>query len=221
MNITEVRVKMVSNNAERLKAFCSVTLDGAFVIRDLKIIEGTNGPFVAMPSRKLADRCPGCGGKNHLRARFCNECGTRLREDRAPRDEQGRIKLHADVAHPINAICREQVQKAVVESYLEEAERAKHPDYRPAAFEEDDYGSSEFDEFIAELREPAARKEGKHRTMDRAGRTEPVDGRASEPVGREAAEQHVAAVPAKAPQPPPARKPKTSDAGDGFAAGIL
>ncbi len=62
MNITEIRVKLVGGNAERLRAFCSMTLDGDFVIRDLKVIDGTNGPFVAMPSRKLTDRCPKCGG---------------------------------------------------------------------------------------------------------------------------------------------------------------
>src|SRR4051812_8385209 len=75
--ITEVRIKLMEDNHERLQAFCSVTFDDSFVIRDLKIIEGTKGSFVAMPSRKLTDRCPGCGAKNHLRARFCNQCGGR------------------------------------------------------------------------------------------------------------------------------------------------
>ena len=70
MVITEVRIKLCEENNERLLAFCSVTFDNAFVVRDLKIIEGTKGIFVAMPSRKLTDRCGRCGGKNHLRARF-------------------------------------------------------------------------------------------------------------------------------------------------------
>ena len=104
MVITEVRIKLMEDNNEneRLQAFCSVTFDDAFVVRDLKIIEGTKGSFVAMPSRKLTDRCPGCGSKNHLRARFCNACGGKLDEDRATRDADGRVKLHADIAHPIN-----------------------------------------------------------------------------------------------------------------------
>lgn len=122
---------MVSDGTERLRAFCSVTLDGAFVIRDLKIIDGSHGPFVAMPSRKLADRCPDCRAKNHLRARFCNECGVKLNENRAPRDPQGRVKLHADVAHPINADCREQIQSAVIEAFEEELELSKKPGYKP------------------------------------------------------------------------------------------
>src|SRR4029453_16359592 len=94
--ITEVRIKLMEDNNERLLAFCSVTFDDAFVVRDLKIIEGAKGSFVAMPSRKLTDRCSGCGYKNHLRARFCNQCGHKQDEDRAIRDQDGRAKLHAD-----------------------------------------------------------------------------------------------------------------------------
>jgi stage V sporulation protein G len=127
--ITEVRIKLMEDNNERLQAFCSVTFDDAFVIRDLKIIEGTKGSFVAMPSRKLTDRCPQCGTKNHLRARFCNQCGLRLNEDRATRDQDGRAKLHADIAHPINSACREVIQGAVLKSFQEERERSKQPGY--------------------------------------------------------------------------------------------
>ena len=60
MEITEVRVKLMDEPGERLKAFCSITFDDCFVVRDLKIIEGTSGPFVAMPSRKLTAHCPNC-----------------------------------------------------------------------------------------------------------------------------------------------------------------
>ena len=129
MVITEVRIKLCEENNERLLAFCSVTFDNAFVVRDLKIIEGTKGVFVAMPSRKLTDRCQKCGCKNHLRARFCNSCGFRLDESRATRDADGRAKLHADIAHPIHSAAREQVQTSVVRAYQEEKERAKQPGY--------------------------------------------------------------------------------------------
>jgi stage V sporulation protein G len=114
---------------ERLQAFCSVTFDDAFVVRDLKIIEGTKGSFVAMPSRKLTDHCPQCGCKNHLRARYCNQCGGKLDEVRATRDADGRVKLHADIAHPINSACREVIQSAVLKAYQEERERSKQPGY--------------------------------------------------------------------------------------------
>ena len=144
MVITEVRIKLMEDNTEneRLQAFCSVTFDDAFVIRDLKIIEGTKGPFVAMPSRKLTDRCPGCGCKNHLRARFCNQCGTKLDEDRATRDADGRVKLHADIAHPINSACREVMQVAIIKAYTDERERAKMPGY---VCTYDDYDGGDFD----------------------------------------------------------------------------
>jgi stage V sporulation protein G len=127
--ITEVRIKLCEANSERLLAFCSVTFDNAFVVRDLKIIEGTKGMFVAMPSRKLTDRCGKCGCKNHLRARFCNQCGGKLDEHRAMRDTDGRAKLHADIAHPIHSGARELIQGAVIKAFAEERERAKLPGY--------------------------------------------------------------------------------------------
>ena len=53
IEITEVRVSL--RNDEKLKAFVSITLNDAFVIRGLKIIHGNTGLFVAMPSRKRPD----------------------------------------------------------------------------------------------------------------------------------------------------------------------
>lgn len=129
MEITEVRIKLMEEPGERLKAFCSITFDNCFVIRDLKIIDGSNGPFVAMPSRKLTAHCPGCGMKNHLRAQYCNQCGKRLTDARMPKDVDGRAKLYADIAHPINSDCREMIQDVVVSEYFEEIERAKQPGY--------------------------------------------------------------------------------------------
>src|SRR5437588_820180 len=148
--ITEVRIKLMEDNNERLQAFCSVTFDDCFVIRDLKIIEGTKGSFVAMPSRKLTDRCPGCGCKNHLRARHCNQCGGRLDEDRATRGADGRAKLHADIAHPINSACREVIQSAVIKSYQEERERSKQPGY-VCTYDDFDGEYEEYTQVISEL----------------------------------------------------------------------
>jgi stage V sporulation protein G len=53
MEITEVRISLRSD--DKLKAFASITFDDCFVVRGLKIIEGANGTFVAMPSRKRND----------------------------------------------------------------------------------------------------------------------------------------------------------------------
>lgn len=129
MDITEVRIKLMDDPNDRLRAFCSVTFDGAFVVRDLKIIQGAKGSFVAMPSRKLTDRCPRCGCKNHLRACFCNQCGARLNEDRAAKDHDGRAKLYADIAHPINSECREQIQQSVLDAFEQELARSHEPGY--------------------------------------------------------------------------------------------
>ncbi len=131
MEITEVRVKLMDDRSgnQRLSAFCSVTVDNTFVLHDLKIIEGDKGRFVAMPSRKIADRCHNCGGKNCLTARFCNQCGCRLAANRMQRDQDGRAKLHVDVAHPINAAGRERIQTAVLEAYGAELARASQPGY--------------------------------------------------------------------------------------------
>ncbi len=54
MNITEVRVRRVASGG-KLKAFASITIDGVFVVHDLKVIEGHKGLFVAMPSRKMSN----------------------------------------------------------------------------------------------------------------------------------------------------------------------
>ena len=138
MEITEVRVKLIDNKDDRLKAFCSMTIDKEFVIRDIKIIEGTSGYFVAMPSRKMSDHCEKCGGKNHLRAKFCNNCGASLPQERAKKDFKGRMKLHADIAHPINADCRKRIQNAVINAFKEEMEKSKQPDYKPVELDEPD-----------------------------------------------------------------------------------
>ena len=141
MEITEIRIKLMNDPNERLQAFCSLTFDGSFVIRDLKIIQGTKGSFVAMPSRKLTDHCPRCSAKNHLRAQYCNECGVRLHQDRALKSDDGRAKLYADIAHPINSECREMIQEQVLIAYVSELERSKLPGYVCLY---DDYGEDSF-----------------------------------------------------------------------------
>ena len=136
MEISEVRVKLIENKDDRLKAFCSVTFDNEFVVRDIKIIEGTSGYFVAMPSRKMSDHCDKCGGKNHLRAKYCNNCGGQLPESRAKEDSKGRMKLHADIAHPINAECRKTIQETIVVAFEEEIEQSMQPGYKPIELDE-------------------------------------------------------------------------------------
>ncbi|MBE6424780.1 MAG: hypothetical protein E7029_02085 [Planctomycetaceae bacterium] len=129
MKITEVRIKLMDEPGERLKAFCSITFDDCFVIRDLKIIDGTSGFFVAMPSRKLTSHCFVCHYKNPIRASYCNQCGAKLPMQMPTRDEDGRAKLYADIAHPINSAAREMIQREVIAAYEEEKVRAQAPGY--------------------------------------------------------------------------------------------
>jgi stage V sporulation protein G len=138
MKISEVRVKLVDNKDNRLKAFCSITIDNEFVVRDIKVIQGGGSYFVAMPSRKMSDHCEKCGGKNHLRARYCNNCGAQLQENRAKKDIKGRMKLHADIAHPINTQCRQRIQEKVIEAFKKELEKSKQPGYKPVEMDEPD-----------------------------------------------------------------------------------
>lgn len=55
MKITDVRVRLVKNEDSKLKGVASVTFDECFVVHDIKIIDGPDGFFIAMPSRKGKD----------------------------------------------------------------------------------------------------------------------------------------------------------------------
>lgn len=55
MQITDVRLRKVNNQDTRMKALVSITFDDSFVIHDLRVIEGNNGLFVAMPSKRTPD----------------------------------------------------------------------------------------------------------------------------------------------------------------------
>ena len=162
MDISDVRIKLVSDSTDRLKAFCSVTLDGEFVIRDIKIVEGSNGLFVAMPSRKLSAPCPKCRHKNPLRARYCSECGAGLPTQEVETDDAGRAKLYRDIAHPITPAFREKLQNRLVEAYEAEIEHASDSDYGSAVeYDTDDLDDldhaprgGDYDDIIADLRSP-------------------------------------------------------------------
>ena len=80
MQITDIRIRKI-NTEGKMKAVVSVTFDNAFVVHDIKVIEGQDKLFIAMPSRKTPD---------------------------------GEFK---DIAHPINAETREQLQSVILDKY--------------------------------------------------------------------------------------------------------
>lgn len=82
MQITDVRVRKLSEEG-KMRGIVSVTFDNAFVVHDIKIIEGQNGLFIAMPSRKVSE---------------------------------GEFR---DIAHPINAEMRFELQNEIIKAYEE------------------------------------------------------------------------------------------------------
>jgi len=126
MEITEVRVFLKDSPDKKLKAYATVTFDNAFVVRNIKVIEGNNGVFIAMPSRKLKFACPKCGFKNEIRSKYCNQCGAQLPLTSAPVETDavgGAQAEHKDIAHPITQSFREYLQKRILDVYEQERKR--------------------------------------------------------------------------------------------------
>ncbi len=121
MEITEVKIFLRENveKNKKLKAYVTITFDDAFVVRDIKVIEGNKGLFVAMPSKKDKIACSSCRYKNVVRSKFCNQCGARIEEK--PFTKEDYQNEHKDIAHPITSEARECIQQKVLEAYEAEA----------------------------------------------------------------------------------------------------
>lgn len=115
MEITDVRIKLSTKKGNRVKAFATITFDNAFVVRDLRIIEGHSGLFVAMPSRPLKNPCPKCGYRNPVRGKFCAGCGSELKITES--SETDDKNLHRDVAHPITQEMRDYIHNKTIDAY--------------------------------------------------------------------------------------------------------
>lgn len=127
MEITEVRIFLKDSPDKKLKAYATVTFDSAFVVRNIKVIEGGSGLFIAMPSRKLKAACPKCGFRNEVKSKYCNQCATQLPAVTRPmgheQEASGAQSEHRDIAHPITQSFRDYLQKRVLEGY--ETEKSK------------------------------------------------------------------------------------------------
>jgi len=131
MEITEVKIFLKESEDKKLKAFATMTFDDAFVVRNVKVINGNKGLFVAMPSRKMRQSCPKCGFKNAIRSRFCNQCGAAMEPPLPLPPAEGesgersiRQSEHRDIAHPINSEFRDYIQRKVIEAYEKEKSKA-------------------------------------------------------------------------------------------------
>jgi stage V sporulation protein G len=126
MEITEVRVVLKDSPDKKLKAYATVTFDNAFVVRNIKVIEGSSGLFIAMPSRKIKQPCPKCNFKNEARSKFCNQCGAQLplvARAAGPEASASSQLEHKDIVHPITQAFRELLQKKILEAYEQEKSR--------------------------------------------------------------------------------------------------
>ena len=110
MEITEVRVFLRESPDKKLKAYVTVTFDNVFVVRNIKVIQGSNGLFIAMPSRKVSSR------------------------------EAGGEMQHRDIAHPITQQFREYLQKKVLEAYQHEVAKGPAKSINDVAEIPDDLG---------------------------------------------------------------------------------
>jgi len=127
MEITEVRIFSKESSNNKLKAYATITIDNAFVVRNIKVIEGKSGLFIAMPSRKIKEPCPKCNHKNVIHSKFCNECGSQIPVSIQPSVSQDsdqthdlRQSEHKDIAHPITVQAREYIQKKILDAYQAE-----------------------------------------------------------------------------------------------------
>ena len=125
MEITEIRVFPKEGQDKKLKAYTTVTFDNCFVVRNIKVIQGSNALFIAMPSRKSKHPCPKCNFKNETGSKYCNQCGASLpAEVLEPADAKSE---HRDIAHPITQEFRDYLQEKVLEAYRKELGSADGP----------------------------------------------------------------------------------------------
>ncbi|MEC9476658.1 MAG: SpoVG family protein [Planctomycetota bacterium] len=206
MDITEVRISAVGNRDDKLRAFCSVTFDDCFVVRDIRVIEGNKGLFIAMPSRKLSIRCPGCGYKNVVRSQYCNNCGSSIPRELSDEVERGRTKLHADIAHPILTEFREEIQDQVLvafDQYFENQESQEKNKSAESAEVVHAGGGSDREEAGATRQRPRAR--GPAEEEDAVGSPEapPQESAEAEFLGKDAEQDKSAKKEKMVDLPPP------------------
>lgn len=145
MKITEVRIFPTESKDGKLKAFATMTFDDWFVVRNVKVIQGNSGLFVAMPSRKAVDACGKCRFKNVIGSKYCNQCGSEQRTQVfSAGAENEKYNSHMDIAHPITQECRVYIQEQILKAYnensapVQKSEKAEEKiETAPGAFREE------------------------------------------------------------------------------------
>ncbi len=122
---------MTTTRTNAFRRLTGITFDDAYVVRDLKdyrrderFLRGHAEPQVNGSLPRMRFQEPPAGGVSATPAAASS---TRIEPTR---DADGRVKLHADIAHPINSACREVIQSAVIKAFREEKDRPKLPGLR-------------------------------------------------------------------------------------------
>ena len=121
MNITEVNV-ILAKDSGKVAAYCSIVIDDAFVVHDIKLLHSSNTKnpyFLSFPSRMLDKRCDECGKKNVLKASFCNYCGAKLKYVVNHSDNCLKDRPYADICNPITLEYRKQIEQLIIDRYEE------------------------------------------------------------------------------------------------------
>ena len=125
MEITEIRIFIKEGQDKKLKAYTTVTFDNVFVVRNIKVIQGSSGLFIAMPSRKLKSPCPKCSFKNEVGSKFCNQCASSLPLNDKPVSavDIDAKSEHRDIAHPVTQQFRDYLQGRIIDAYKKECSK--------------------------------------------------------------------------------------------------
>lgn len=129
MRVTDVNIKLVDpqfnqpgNEQSRLRAYVTLVFDDVLLVRDFRVIEGRDGLFLASPSRSLTEKCPGCKERNPITSVYCGQCGKKIPPALMPY-HGGRARQWIDIAHPVNAEFRREMEGEVLVAYRKEVER--------------------------------------------------------------------------------------------------
>lgn len=129
MELTEIRIDLptvkyaADDSRSNLLACYSLIFDDEFAVHSVKLIQGDNDPFLAMPSERKHDHCPTCNYKNNYLANYCNNCGTELKKNRhltLPVNKKGQIKLYHDLVHPLTTDLRRYLLEECLQAYQRE-----------------------------------------------------------------------------------------------------
>jgi stage V sporulation protein G len=111
---------LTEKDGKRLRAYATITFDDSFVVRNIKVVDGNSGLFIAMPARKIKQFCSKCGKKVDIGSRYCNHCGGQFPMLQVKDENNTKQLTHQDLAHPINQEFRDYLQNTILEAYYAE-----------------------------------------------------------------------------------------------------